>query len=371
MKKVLMTAKHLDAGGVETFITGIYPYIDKEKYHIDFVISKKKTKNDPKGYFEDDLVAQGAKIYRIAPKSRHFLQSCRDLKKILKEHPEYEIFHINDGGGAAIPLMVARMCGIKNNIVHAHNSSSKIGQQNIIMKLFRSYVVRTAKLVACAEDAGSWMFGKKADVEVLHYGIDTRLFAYDEQNRKEVREELNIREGQFLIGHVGRFNVQKNHAFLIEIFKEVCRMIPDAKLLLIGTGELETDIRNKVDELKLQDNVIFLGTTKQVYKYLSAMDLLLFPSLFEGFGIAHIEAQCNGLSCILSDTLTKECKITDKVKMLSLRENAEFWASTVVKALRDSDTDNRGEYEHIMREKGFDRKQTAEHLEQIYERIIL
>ena len=368
MKKILMTAKHLDAGGVETFITGIYPYIDKDEFQIDFVISMKDIHNDSKGYFEDDLVNQGAKVYRIAPKSKYLIRCFTDWNRLLKEHTEYEIVHINDGGGAAFPLAIAKKYG-KKCIVHAHNSSSTLEKQNIIMKLFRKFVVKNAVLIACAKDAGKWMFGSKANVNVLHYGIDTEKFKFDVLNRNDIRKMYGIESDVPVIGHVGRFNIQKNHSFLIDIFYKICEKVPNAKLLLIGSGELEDKIKSKVITLGLEQNVIFVGNTKEVYKYLSAMDLYLFPSLFEGFGIAHIEAQCNGLPVILSNTLTSECLITDRAKMIDLKADSETWARCVLENLMNNDVKLRNQYCQEVCKKGFDRRTTASNLEKIYREI--
>ncbi len=366
MIRILMTAIHLDAGGVETFITGIYPYIDKQKYQIDFVITKRSLHNDPKGYFEDDLIKQGAKIYRIASKSKHPVYAFFDWIKLIKKHPEYEILHINDGGGAVFPLFIAKMCGLKKCIVHAHNSSSTKIKQNLAMKIFRKYVLKNAALVACAKDAGDWMFGKNATVNVLHYGIDTELFQYSKMNREEIRNMYGIGQNDMLIGHVGRFNVQKNHTFLIDIFKDICRIKPNAKLMLIGTGELEESIKEKVNQLGLDKNVIFVGNTKEVYKFLSAMDIYLFPSLFEGFSISFIEAQCNGLSTVLSNTLTKECLITNRAKMIDLHADSQVWAKEVIDEYEKINIEDRINYCLEVRKQGFDRKSTAENLEKIY-----
>lgn len=369
MKKILMTAKHLDAGGVETFITGIYPFIDKEKYAIDFLITRKEEVNDPRGYYEDDLLRQGAKIYRIASKSKNPIRAYMDLKKMFKEHQEYEIFHINDGGGAAFPLWIARKNSACQCIVHSHNASSKRWKQNAVMQFCRKYVTSHAKCICCSENAGNWMFGKKSGYEILHNGIDTERFRFDEQKRRMIREKNAIGESDLVIGHVGRFNIQKNHTFLVDIFGHIVQKEPQAKLLLVGTGELQGEIQGKVRELGLEDNVIFAGNTKAVDCYLAAMDVFLFPSLFEGFAIAHLEAQCNGLPCIMSDTISRECKVTDLVRMLSLDEPSSVWAEAVRAYLYENRDKNRSSYADEINRQGFDRKDTACNLMRIYEEM--
>lgn len=369
MKKIIMTAKHLDAGGVETFITGIYPYIDKEKYSIDFLITKKEDENDPKGYFEDELVSQGAKVFRISSKSSNMIRAYRDLKTFFTEHKEYDIFHINDGGGAAFPLYVANKFSKCKFIVHSHNADSKKWKQNIVMTLFRGYVKSKAYCIGCSNKAAEWMFGRNSDYAILHYGIDTAKFKYNQTARETIRKQYAIKDNEYVIGNVGRFNVQKNHSFMIDIFHEYHTRDVNSKLMLIGSGELEQDIRKKINDYGLRDAVIFVGNTKQVEQYLSAMDLFLFPSLFEGLPIVQIEAQANGVPCLISDTITDEIRITDLVKTKSITLPASEWADDIEK-IKTADRGNRSAYAQFVRDGGFDRQNTAKRIMDIYEEIL-
>jgi len=362
-----MTAKHLDAGGIETFIVGMYPFIDKSKYQVDFLITKKKQENDPKGYFEDNLVGQGAKVYRIISKSQNPFKAYKELKHFFKEHDKYEIFHINDGGSSAFPMYIALKSGIRKIVVHSHNSQSIYWKQNFIMTIARKFITANAKCIGCSIEAAQWMFGSKANFEVLHYGINTHLFKYNENNRLRIRERYNLSRNDVVIGHVGRFSEQKNHIFLVDIFSNLYKKNQDCKLILVGSGELEEDIRRKVNELELNKNVIFAGNTKHVEEFLSAMDIFVFPSLFEGFSIAHIEAQCNGLPCVVSNTISDECKITDLMQMLSLDDKASHWADVILNVIKNVDYSNRGKYAEVIRKMGFDRKDTAQKLMEIYE----
>ena len=367
MKRVIMTAKHLDAGGVETFITSFYPYIDKNKYSIDFLITK-KYEDDSKGYYEDELVAQGAHIYRISSKNKSVLRAYKDLKKFFVEHPEYEIFHINDGGGAAFPLYIASKFSNCRCIVHSHSTDSKRWKQNVIMTLFRKYVVSRAYCIGCAQEAAEWMFGKKAEYKLLHSGIDTKKYTYSEQNRKRIRDEYKIDENTFVIGHVGRFNIHKNHEFLIDIFKDYLTVNSDSKLMLLGIGELEQKIKQKALDYSISDKVIFVGNSKQVERYLSAMDLFLFPSLSEGLSVALIEAQANGLPCLISDSIPKENHITELVHQKSISAITEEWI-TEIENMRKQANKKRDTYALEIKEKGFDRENTARRLMEMYEDI--
>lgn len=369
MKKIIMTAKHLDAGGIETFITAIYPFIDKSQYSIDFLITQKE-ENDPKGFFEDDLINQGAKVYRISSKSKNPVRAFKDLKKFFQEHPEYEIFHINDGGGSAFPLYIAKRYSKCKMIVHCHNAGSKSWKQNLVMKLFRGYVLSNAKCVACSKKAADWMFGENSSREILYYGIETDKFRYDVEARNCIRKRYGINEDEYLIGHVGRFNVQKNHDYLLDIFYEYHKINSKSKLMLVGTGELENKIKEKINNYGLTECVVLTGTTKQVEQYMSAMDIMIFPSLFEGFSIVLIEAQANGLRCLISDTITEESCITELAQRKSINEPAIKW-SDEIERIRNEGLVKREQYVKIIKEKGCDRQNTADNLMKIYKDIFL
>jgi glycosyltransferase involved in cell wall biosynthesis len=170
------------------------------------------------------------------------------------------------------------------------------------------------------------MFGKASNVKLLHNGVDLNFFKYDEQGRFSVREELSLKD-KFVVGHIGRFNKQKNHKFLLEVFKEISKRREDAMLLLVGTGEDKDLICNWIDELGLNEKVILAGQRFDIPQILSAMDVFVFPSLHEGMPNTVIEAQATGLPCIIADTITPEADITGLVKYLPLSLSASDWAT--------------------------------------------
>ena len=218
------------------------------------------------------------------------------------------------------------------------------------------------KLFACSEAAGKWMF-KGTEFEVLYNAIDAQQYSYNEDVRNRVRKEFGIAKETLVIGHVGRFSPPKNHAFLIEIFCDIVRRQPDSKLLLVGDGILRKDIEKKCFDNAVWDKVIFTGLRGDVPDLLQAMDVFVFPSLFEGLGIVTIEAQASGLPCIISDKVPIECKITGGlVKQVKLEESAEYWALQLIES---SNIERRNTLNEI-RKAGFDVKENVKKLEKIY-----
>ena len=173
------------------------------------------------------------------------------------------------------------------------------------------------------------MFGNKINFELIPNAINMDKFKYSNAIRQEVRKELGI-NNQLVIGNVGRFNLQKNHCFLLDIFNEIHEVFPNTLLLLVGNGELEKKIKEKIDELNLNSNVKLLGIRNDVDRIYQAMDLFVMPSLFEGLPLTGVEAQASKLKCFFSDVITREVAITDNVKFISLKLTAKEWANIIL-----------------------------------------
>ena len=224
--------------------------------------------------------------------------------------------------------------------------------------------------MACSKEAGEWLFGKdnldNQKVYILNNAIDTDIFKFNPKTRDNVRKELGIKEDEILFGHIGRFKPQKNHSFLIDIFKIINDKNNNSKLLLIGDGPLKEDIELKVWNLNLKENVIFYGEAKETSRLLNALDIFLFPSIHEGLSVVMVEAQCNGLKCIISDTkeVSKDTVLTDSVECIPL-DDPEKWA---IKAL-NADISRSDETERLV-EKGYDITKEAKKLEDYYSSII-
>ena len=351
----------MDRGGAETMIMSLYRNIDRSKVQFDFVVHTKD-----KCDYDDEIRSLGGKIYSIPSYSgKNHSQYKRAWNDFFEEHKEYKIVHGHVRSTAAIYLKIAKKHGLLT-IAHSHNTSSGKGLSAIVKNLLQ-YPIRNIAdyLFACSEFAGHWLFGEKAckknNFFILKNAIDVEGFIYNEEVIDEVRKEFNI-DGKFVVGNIARFHPQKNHTFLIDIFKKVHDKNKDAVLMLVGQGDLQQEIKDKVRKLGLSDNVIFTGVRSDIPDLLQAMDVFVFPSLFEGLGIVAVEAQAAGLRCIVADTIPEEAFVTDLIEVISLKESADIWA----KVVNDSfEYERKNTYNDIYKG-GYEIKETSKWLEDFY-----
>ena len=357
-ERILHIIGRMNVGGAETFIMNVYRNIDREKVQFDFVVHTKE-----KCDYEDEIKALGGKIYRIEQLSKHPLKSMKQLRKIIIDNKDvYRTIHRHtDSAIVFTDLLIAKLAGIKNRYVHSHSDKTSKGSK--IHRICRPILnILATRKFACGQQAGEWLFGKKQNFEIIQNGIDIEKYKFNKNIRDEVRKELNLKENDILIGHVGRFHRVKNHDFLIDIFYEVQKEI-NAKLVLVGTGELQDQIKEKVRKLGISDKVIFLGLRQDVNRIMQAMDIFLFPSLFEGLPLTLIEAQAAGLKILASDTITKKCNITGDITFISLEEDKDIWKRKILEILEHNERNI--DVSELYKE-GFDSKQTAKKLQNIY-----
>ena len=227
------------------------------------------------------------------------------------------------------------------------------------------------KYFACSELAGEWLFSKKIresnNYHLIHNALDLKKFAFSLSEREEIRHELGV-EGKFVLGHVGRFEEQKNHEFLLEIFREVASACEEAILLLVGEGELQEMIQKKAEEYGIEDRIRFLGIRKDVAKLWKGMDIFVFPSLFEGLPIVALEAQASGIRSVMADTITTEVKLVEKVKFLSLQDSPKEWSRVILsyKGEDRSEEENSG-IRQAFAKAGYDIESAAQTLLSYYE----
>ena len=329
IKRLLCIVNCMDTGGAETFLMKLYRKLNKEKYQMDFCILSKE-----KGFYEDEIIGLGGKVYHIPPKTGHLLKSLSGLVKVVR-HGKYKyVLRIGSQSLVAIDLLFARFGGARRLALRSTNAdlgASKVRKILHFVFGLLPKVVPTIK-IAPSEKAAVFLFGKKSvarnKVFYLKNAIPISEFEFDEEIRNEIREELKL-DQKFVVGHVGRFAPQKNHDFLIDIFQCIKERNRNAVLLLIGEGERKDMILEKVKVLKLEDSVRFLGIRNDVNKVLMAMDVFLFPSFYEGMPNTVIEAQTAGLSVYTSDAITREANITGQVRYLSLSESAQRWSDEV------------------------------------------
>lgn len=322
LKKQIRVAQvigHAGAGGVESCIMNYYKHIDKSKVQFDFLVENTCPIID-----KELIESYGGKII-IIPSYKKLLTYIRVLKKIFIKG-NYDIVHSNMNTLNVFTLKAAKKAGIKVRIAHSHSTSNKKEwKRNIIKNILRLFSKKYAThYFACSEHAGRWLFGNKTydkgAVVIINNAIELDRFYFNQDNRDSIRNIYNIND-KYVIGHVGRFTSQKNHSFLIDVFNEIQKKHDDSILFLVGDGPLLEKIKNKVKSFGIQDKVIFAGIHSDIEKYYSAMDLFLFPSIYEGLGMTFIEAQINGLKAYTSNYVPREAFIGEQSRSIELEVN--------------------------------------------------
>lgn len=349
-------------GGVEAVTINYYRNIDKNKVQLDFICDEDST-NIP----YEEIERMGGKVIIIPSYSKPF-KYHKVLKRVLKEG-NYKIIHSNINTLSVFSLFAAKCAGVPVRIAHSHSTTNKKEKmKNLMKQVLRPFSkVFATDYMCCSELAGRWLFGNKecdkGNVYLLNNAIDLDKFKYNESLRKKKRKELGIKDDTLVIGHIGRFVAQKNHDFLIDIFNEIHKKNNNSILLLAGQGPLMEDIKNKVKDLNLEDSVKFLGQRNDANELYQAFDVFLLPSLYEGLPVVGVEAQASGLLCYLSDDMTKETKVLDITKFMSLNNTPEEWADNIlddVKKYKRIDTSKE------MTAKNFNIKEEAKKLEEYY-----
>lgn len=316
-------------GGVESVVMNYYRHIDRTKVQFDFICDSDST-NIP--YSEIEKL--GGRVFTIAP-YQHPFKYHFELKKLLKKE-NYKIVHSHISTMSLFSLFAAFCAKVPIRIVHAHSTSNKLEKKKNLMKqILRPFSKLFAnRYMCCSELAGRWLFGNKAydngKVYLLNNAIDVNKFVYNEKMRNKKRKELKIDANTLVIGHIGRFVEQKNHKFLIDIFNEINRININSKLILVGQGPLENNIKEQVKSLKLENSVEFLGQRSDANEFFQAFDVFVLPSLYEGLPVVGVEAQASGLLCFFSDEMTKETKILDSTIFMKLDDSAERWAEEII-----------------------------------------
>lgn len=334
MIRVLQVVNIMDRAGLETMLMNYYRNIDHSQVQLDFL-----THRDTSGSYEKEIQDLGGSVYR-APRlyPQNYPAYFYFMSKFFLMHPEYKIVHSHIDTMSAFPLYAAKRAEIPCRIGHSH--SSKLDRDaklpiKYAAKLLMPYVANI--YCACGDKAGRFMYGDRA-VKIIPNAIDVNRFAYDENVRTAVRKKLGI-ENHFVIGHVGRYYYVKNQTFLLEIFKEIKDKKSNVMLLLVGKGEDKAMLQQKVSNLGLQDNVLFLIDRSDVNELYQAMDVFVMPSLFEGLPVVGVEAQANGLPCLFSDKISQEVLLTEQASMMSLEQSPGDWATKILTLKRNKEQD--------------------------------
>lgn len=360
MKKYLVFGLSEQLGGVESFLMNYISKMMDDDNVFEFIVFE----GIPE-YIKNSAI-KDCKMYVVNKRIKKPVSYYRQLTKILQEG-NYDIVWYNVCTLSDITLLkLAKKYQVPCRIVHSHNGSNMGGgivaylherNRNIIMNYASDYF-------ACSNVAAVFMFPddivKSKKVKIIKNAIDTKKYQYNKDIRENMRNQLGISK-QLLIGHVGRFHFQKNHKFILRIFEEVLKKQKDAKLLLIGNGELKEEFCKKMEEKGITDSIIMLENRSDVNCLMQAMDVFLFPSLFEGLPISLVEAQAADLPCVISDTISEEVLLTDKIEMLSLDDSAEKWAEHIIEKSINVD---RIDETNVLKKKGYDIGQNAIELKQ-------
>ena len=363
LKKVLVFGMTDNPGGMESCIMNYYRHVDKNKIHFDFLCNWESM------VCEKEVKANGSKVYTIPQKSRNYKAYKRAMNTFFSEHAdEYDVFWYNTCTLTNIDYLIyAKRYGIKKRIIHAHNS----GNETSMIRGILHYVnkIRLGRYAtdfwSCSMAAAVYFFIKKQihsqKYRLINNAISTYNYKYDILIRNEVRKNLGL-EDKYVIGHVGRFQFQKNHEFLIDIFYEYLKLDSRAVLMLVGQGEEEDAIRQKVINLGIEKSVLFMGVRTDVNRLLQAMDVFLLPSRFEGLPLVLIEAQTSGLRCLTTkNKVPYEVNVTGNVEFEELKENSIEWAHHI--EYMEKQTYDRKSCLDLITDAGYDILKEAEKME--------
>ena len=360
MIKVLQVFGALDCGGAETMLMNLYRKIDTELLQFDFV--KHVTKDC---FYDAEILERGGKIYSC-PKytvTNHF-KYVKWWDGFFASHPEYKIIHSHVRSTASVILKVAKKHGLVT-ISHSHSTSNGKGFKSVVKKILQASIPKYSDYCfACSKKSGEWLFGRgvveSEKFRIIPNAIDTEKYKFDASIREEIRSSLGVSD-KFVYGHVGRFHPAKNHSFLIDVFYEIHKRQQNSVLLLVGGGDLQEETKKKIDELSLGDSVIMLGVRSDVNVVFQAMDVFLFPSLWEGLPLTVVEAQAAGLPCFVSDTVTKEVDLSELVRYLPIDRGTDVW----VKALENENLEHKNVIPSIVKA-GFDINASVKELTEFY-----
>ncbi len=365
--KVLQVLDRIEYNsGVSSVVMNYFHYLDREKVQMDFLLFEM-----PEERFREFIESRGSKIYITGqPSGRNMVTYEKAVERFFDTSGrEYGVVHVHIPNTAFVILRYAKLAGVQWRILHSHNARGADG----LVKKARNFVLNrwgalyANRYFACSKAAGAYLFGKKTVEEdkvfVLPNAIDLDKFAFSKETRERLRQKLGVEEKELLLGHIGRFVEQKNHRQLLNIFKAVRDGGINAKLVLLGDGVLRREIEAQIRELDLLEQVLVCGVVGNAADYLSAMDVFLLPSLYEGLPVVCVEAQAAGLPCILADTVTKEIGLSSQVKYMPSKD-IEAWVEEIKEICHKPEASDRDHIAEALRT--YDIRLQAKELERIY-----
>lgn len=366
--KILMVFGNTRMGGVQAFLLNVLQNIDRSRYKIDLAINFE----GEGGGVSEQFCSLGCDIYFLPYfKVYNYFYFVYKWRQFLKKH-HYDIVHGHSTNSASVYLKVAKEMGCAT-IAHSHSGGYRGNKiQQYVKKYFAHAVGKVADYwFACSDAAAIRLFGDDYKAYAQYYSIpnaiDVEKYKFDAEKSDIIRSLLGVRDGELLCGHVGTFSAPKNHSFLIDVFAEIIKLNPKAKLVCCGAGSLQKEIKDKAERLGILDKIVFAGVVMNANEYMMAMDVFIFPSLFEGFPVSVIEAESTGLPVIMSDTITDEVDLTNLIHRLSLNDSAEKWARCICDIKRG----NREEYNKTITKSPFNIKESVKLISKLYDKMAI
>ena len=368
MRRVLQIMGGLNRGGLESFAMNLYRAIDKEQIQFDFLLTQL-----PGGDYAEEAKSLGARIYTLPARNQGLKAYKNALDDFFRNHHDYIAIHEHISSLTSIaPAYYAKKYGIPVRIFHSHSSSVQKNLKFYWLHVALHYLNKPkvhswgTVYLGCSDKALDWMYnltGVRKKAVMVNNGIDCSQYEFNTKIRKEVRNEFEIKDEDFVIGHVGRFIPLKNQAFLIDVIAEVIQFLPSVKLIMVGEGDTLNHVKEYAVQKNVTDNVIFTGVRSDVNRLMQAMDVLAMPSWFEGLPVSLVEAQATGLPIVASDTISHDSDLTGTILFKSLKDSALDWGKAIVEWAK---TTGRPENIDKIKRCGFDTKSIAKQLTEIY-----
>lgn len=341
MKRILHVVESLNRNGTETLIANVFRQMDHSLFMFDFLIFK-----DSHNGFEEEFKKEGSKIFRLPHRKEGIVGYHKNLDYFFKEHAaDYEIIHMHGLSYTSLaPLVYARKHGVPRRIFHLHSNNCTGFHNKLLHRINRLRISGLATdVLACGQSAFEWgkpLLQKNITFNIIPNGIDLERFRFSDNSRQQLRREMGIFSDTLVIGNIGNFIPAKNHSFLITLMEKMVEKNMKVKMLLVGDGFLLSEIREKVIQKGLQDNIFLPGRTLSPEKYYQVFDVFVMPSIHEGFPFVLLEAQASCLPIVASDKIPQETKLSDQFRFLSLDDPIEKWIETILKFI-DFERENR------------------------------
>lgn len=366
--RVLQIVGRMDRGGIETMIMNLYRNIDREKVQFDFLAHYGR-----EAAYNDEIRALGGRIYEMPPlkDEKHvyywrLFSYIKALNRFFKAHPEYRVIHGHMTNTASIYMPIAKKHGVTCRISHSHNTHGKSGLLGMATNFLQKPIYKYATdYFACSEAAKQWFYPEKliasGNVRVLANAVDAEGYRFDPKKREKIRKELNL-AGKLVVVCVARFRPEKNQTFLLDVLQEMCRQRENVVFVFAGDGPCEEPVKARAKEMHLEENTRFLGMREDIPDVLSASDVFVLPSFWEGLPVTVIEAQANGLHCVVTHGLTEEMNALGMVAYVPLEDGAAAWANALFQGADCPREDTYGR----MKASGYDIHTTAPWLQNFY-----